>query len=128
MASTEAQHTTIKTAKTETRTDDTPPPTWRPTVNARTVVIQRHTTGGGGSGGSSSASSSRERSTSYGANIPAGAYALISSTGVGQVKTSREQEKKEMQDLNERFASYIEKVVTHTHTTLRPKLNLAKPN
>jgi len=41
---------------------------------------------------------------------PTGAYANVTSTGVTQVKSSREQEKKDMQDLNERFASYIEKV------------------
>lgn len=42
--------------------------------------------------------------------VPAGAYAQVTSTGVSSVKQSRDQEKKDMQDLNERFASYIEKV------------------
>jgi len=37
-------------------------------------------------------------------------YALVQATGVGAVKTTRDKEKKDMQDLNERFASYIEKV------------------
>jgi intermediate filament protein if len=37
-------------------------------------------------------------------------YRLVTTTGVEQVKTSREQEKKDMQDLNDRFANYIEKV------------------
>jgi len=32
--------------------------------------------------------------------------------GVSAVKTSREKERKYMQDLNERFASYIEKLLT----------------
>jgi len=102
------------TVKTETRSaavDDAP--AYRPSVNARTVVIQRSSYGGG-LGGAGGASSVRERvSTGHaGANIPAGAYALVSSSGVSSVKTSREQEKKDMQDLNERFASYIEKVAT----------------
>jgi len=34
----------------------------------------------------------------------------VTQTGVTAVKSSREKEKKDMQDLNERFASYIEKV------------------
>jgi len=37
-------------------------------------------------------------------------YRLVTTTGVEQVKSSREQEKKDMQDLNDRFANYIEKV------------------
>jgi len=36
--------------------------------------------------------------------------ALIQSSGVGTLITNRDQEKKNMQDLNERFANYIEKV------------------
>lgn len=39
-----------------------------------------------------------------------GGYSNVSSTGVNSVKTTREQEKKDMRDLNERFANYIEKV------------------
>lgn len=54
------------------------------------------------------------REVSYGLGsalaIPAGAYANISQTGVQNIKSSRVQEKKDMQDLNERFANYIEKV------------------
>lgn len=42
--------------------------------------------------------------------VPSGAYATVSSAGVNNVKVSRDKEKKDMQDLNERFASYIEKV------------------
>ena len=38
------------------------------------------------------------------------AFANISASGVTDVRESRVQEKKDMQDLNERFASYIEKV------------------
>jgi len=39
-----------------------------------------------------------------------GGYEKITNTGVTSVKQHREREKKDMQDLNERFASYIEKV------------------
>jgi len=111
MDSTTHRTTTVKTTEVRSSAEgEAPTMTYRPSVNARTVVIQRSSYGGLGA---SSTSSSRERSTSYGgANIPSGAYALVSSTGVNAVKTSREQEKKDMQDLNERFASYIEKVLT----------------
>jgi len=54
--------------------------------------------------------SSAERSYSYSSGIPAGAYSVVTTAGVADVKDSREREKKDMQDLNERFASYIEKV------------------
>jgi len=48
----------------------------------------------------------------YGSSLaaPSGAYAVVTSTGVTAVKQSRDREKKDMQDLNERFAGYIEKV------------------
>lgn len=43
-------------------------------------------------------------------SVPSGSFANVSATGVSHIKNSREREKKDMQDLNERFASYIEKV------------------
>ncbi|MRA94233.1 hypothetical protein GH868_30380, partial [Bacillus thuringiensis] len=43
-------------------------------------------------------------------NIAAHVFSNITTTGVNNVRESRVQEKKDMQDLNERFASYIEKV------------------
>ena len=66
----------------------------------------RHSTGGG---------SSIVRTVEYGygshmgGGFGPGGYSNVSSTGVNNVKSHREQEKKDMQDLNERFASYIEK-------------------
>ena len=47
---------------------------------------------------------------STGSSITPQAFANISASGVTDVRDSRVQEKKDMQDLNERFASYIEKV------------------
>jgi len=39
-----------------------------------------------------------------------GQYAMVTATGVNQVKDQRDQERKDMQDLNDRFANYIERV------------------
>jgi len=83
---------------------------YRPNIGARNLVIQR-TSAGGGIGGRGGSSYSIERSSGmHYAGAPSGAYAAVTNTGVTAVKSSREREKKDMQDLNERFASYIEKV------------------
>ena len=65
-----------------------------------------------GYGGPSRSMEVSRSSSSYGAlsSVPSGAYSNISASGVSHIKNSREREKKDMQDLNERFASYIEKV------------------
>jgi intermediate filament protein if len=67
---------------------------------------------GRGGGGSSMMISRQQQSMNYGAmpSAPPGAYQTMTNTGVSTVLTNREREKKDMQDLNERFASYIEKV------------------
>ncbi|ESN94112.1 hypothetical protein HELRODRAFT_186040 [Helobdella robusta] len=83
---------------------------YRPTVAARSVIIQRSV---GGSLGGSAGGSSIKRSYHYNTGSSMGivpSYAPLVNTGVTSVKNSREKEKKDMQDLNERFASYIEKV------------------
>lgn len=82
-------------------------PAYRTQITPRTTIIQRTSYGGPGQGGYSK----KQQQMAY-ANMgaPAGAYAHVTSTGVSSVKASRDQEKKDMQDLNERFASYIEKV------------------
>ena len=81
--------------------------TYRPSIASRNLIIQRTSSSGTG------ASRQQERAVQYGglsSGPQAGAYANITSTGVIAVKQSRDKEKKDMQDLNERFASYIEKV------------------
>nr|CAB38180.1 cytoplasmic intermediate filament protein [Phascolion strombus] len=83
--------------------------TYRPVIKGRgssSTNYGRSSYGGGGG-------YSMRQVSSYGmgsAMAPAGAYKNMSSTGVASIKTSRDREKKDMQDLNERFANYIEKV------------------
>jgi len=89
------------------------PVSYRPSIAPRNLIIQRTSYGGLGGAASGSRSTTIERSSHYGAlgaGVPAGAYATVTTSGVTNVKQSREREKKDMQDLNERFASYIEKV------------------
>lgn len=77
-------------------------------------VINRTSYGGGGNVSGGGTRVVKSMSYGYGAGVgsgPAsGAYATMSAYGVDSVKTSRETEKRDMQDLNERFANYIEKV------------------
>ena len=91
--------------------------TYRPCIAPRNLIIQRSSVGslggalGGQVGGAGSRSYTLERSVHYGGlSVPSGAYSAVTNSGVNSVKQSREKEKKDMQDLNERFASYIEKV------------------
>ena len=62
----------------------------------------------GSSGGTLERSSRAGNQYSSGAPIPH--YADMTASGVQDVKESREQERKDMQDLNERFANYIDRV------------------
>jgi len=111
----ESSYTKTTTTRTSTTTEgDAPIGAYRTSIAPRSVVIQRTSYGGVGSapGGRSGGGYSNQRSVQYSmTGAPAaGSYAVMSSTGVSNVKQTREQEKKDMQDLNERFASYIEKV------------------
>jgi intermediate filament protein if len=80
----------------------------RPTIQKRNLVIRRD--GGGGGFGGGGSSMTMERSTRYSSTAGGPGSLALQATGVTNVKSSRDKEKKDMQDLNERFASYIEKV------------------
>ena len=82
---------------------------YRATVLPRQTIIHRTAYGGPG-GVNKSQSISRSSAYGLGSGLPAGSYGTVANTGVKEVVTSRNREKKDMQDLNERFASYIEKV------------------
>ena len=82
-----------------------------PVSGGRTLVISR-TLGTGrnlGSSGGTIERSSRVASQ-YNSGAPIPHYADMTASGVLEVKESREQERKDMQDLNERFANYIDRV------------------
>lgn len=90
---------------------------YRPMMTSRNLVIQRSSGGYPSYGGGSRVSRTIERSygsSSYGGGgmggLPAGSYAHVTNTEMSSMRNSREKEKRDMQDLNERFASYIEKV------------------
>ncbi|GFN79725.1 intermediate filament protein [Plakobranchus ocellatus] len=65
--------------------------------------------GGGSNSYKRTVEISSVHSDSFSGMLPSG-YGNVSHTGVNNVKHTREKEKKDMQDLNERFANYIEKV------------------
>jgi len=96
---------------------------FRKTVTSapRSLVIIR-TSGKLSSGGASSSMMTRtavtRRSDAVDAGFAEGAYASLTSTGVKEVKTTRDQEKKDMQDLNDRFADYINKVRYNKHAMI----------
>lgn len=86
---------------------------FEPKTKMRTTVINRGSYGGGGSigsvGGMTRVSTHSVRS-SFGVPFHQGVIQDMSQASVGGILQTRSKEKHEMQDLNERFASYIEKV------------------
>ena len=83
-------------------------PFCRSTMTPRnTTFVHRTPMGGGGQ----VITRSVQRSLSYDQpSLAPQVFGTITTTGVNNVRESRVREKKDMQDLNERFASYIEKV------------------
>ena len=90
--------------------DSTYRPVYKSQITPRnTTFVQRTSMGSGPVSGV--ISRSMQRSMSYGQpSIAARVFTNITATGVNNVRETRVQEKKDMQDLNERFANYIEKV------------------
>lgn len=81
---------------------------YKSNISPRNVSVHRASTNlGGGLIGGAGSSYKRTVEISSG-HIPS--YTAMSSGRVSDVKSTREREKRDMQDLNERFANYIEKV------------------
>ena len=104
----EGPSSSVRTTTYETKSSyESDVPTYRASMTPRSTIIHRTSYGGPMS---KSQQISRNMSYSYGAALPAGSYGTVANTGMKDVVDSRHKEKKDMQDLNERFASYIEKV------------------
>lgn len=102
--------TTVTTVETDESQQSSLDASYRPHLQARNIVIQRTGIQYGSSQSSNRNSQAMERSMSYSTvGATAGGYASLSNKGVTDVKQSRHREKKDMQDLNERLANYIEK-------------------
>ena len=111
----EGPSTTVKTTTTSYSSsyESEDGPTYRSLMNPRQTMVYRSSmsTPYGRGGGGGQMMSRQQASYNYSMPAaPAGAYQNMTNTGVSTVMTNREREKKDMQDLNERFASYIEKV------------------
>ncbi|CAG5134417.1 unnamed protein product [Candidula unifasciata] len=81
---------------------------YKSSIHPRTSNVDHHSSlsgiiGGGGGGG-------YKRTVEITSGMMPSGYGTVSHTGVTNVKSTREKEKKDMQQLNERFANYIEKV------------------
>ena len=98
---------TMESSKTTTRTTYE---TSRPANVGRHLVIQRSSTSQQAPGSVTGGRTMTIEKSSQFSGMNPDNYRMVTTTGVEQVKTSREQEKKDMQDLNDRFANYIEKV------------------
>lgn len=92
----------------ENALDDIP---YKPGLGARTSnILSRSSLPLRSSSGGSNIVRTVEMSYNTHQGMGPGGYGHVSSTGVNSVKSTREREKKDLQDLNERFANYIEKV------------------
>lgn len=87
----------------QTRDDDII--THRPIVTGKSVLITRSSYGGPRSGRMSMGSSQR-----VSASFNPALYSRLGSSGLSEYRDTRQKEKREMQDCNERLATYIEKV------------------
>jgi len=104
----ETSHERTTTTKTYNVTHTVPP---------HSLVITR--TGSTALGGSKQGGSTVTRTVKTGGggkgpdvSFTEGQFAMVTATGVNAVKDARDKERQDMQDLNDRFANYIEKATS----------------
>ena len=104
----EGPGSSVRTTTYETKTSyESEGPSYRAQMAPRSTIIHRTSYGGP----VSKSQQMMTRQSTYGMHsLPSGSYGVVANTGVKDVVDTRHKEKKDMQDLNERFASYIEKV------------------
>ena len=81
------------------------------TTPVHSLIITRTGSSAYGTSGSSGGKTASYQSGGGGVvSFDAGKYANVTATGVNAVMDARKAERKDMQDLNDRFSSYIDKV------------------
>lgn len=90
--------------------DADPSPFVRPIIANRSVVVTRSAPSQYSSLRMTSGSRISNMGSASFAGPGAGYYASMSSTGMSAMKENHQKEKRDMQDLNEKFANYLEKV------------------
>ena len=84
---------------------------YRPNIQPRNIIIQRSSPATFPSNAGGHQVNRRDTNSLYSTNsMSPNAYVALSSTGVTAVKDSRDREKKDLQDLNARFSTHIEKL------------------
>ena len=118
----------VETRQTITTTRQSVNLNYKPFTQPKNIVINRVSLTPGTTMSTMQRSRSSTGSFGFGGQLQAGVLGNISHQGVASMKLKREGEKKEMQDLNERLANFIEQArfLEAENKALRDALNKSK--